>query len=444
MMPSSLHGGATRGKGSTARSTAGFVIFSVHPVKCTVVPVCTQRTKSMNFTTTDVLVGSAVTVKTSSGEKTAVIRFMGMTSFASGEWVGVELDTAEGKNSGCVNGLQYFHCKPNHGMFVRPHSVKKSCDGIAPSNKENLDKTSHTAPTIAILSKQNALSKPGPSNTHSVSMSTMSIKTGMSDFSITGKRKNKMKGKAGMLIYNKLVGEADGGKELPREEVEQLKEIYKKSWENRPYIYWMRKTPSRRECIRIRPQNKCHCSHTFKSHEWWDLKNRKGKCRVPGCQCTCFQYLHYQGSMTFNCKCRHAATKHRLNGAPSSCQHTETTLARSGKSTKTCPCEGFHTTFSCKCGYGYKEHEMVWESAEERRAMGLPIDTDTTAQRIRSKKRHGCGRCVGCKCGMACKLGANNPWQSNGAGFTNDGKFYTEARQKKHQEVIGGGGKRFS
>ena len=288
----------------------------------------------MNFTTTDVLVGSAVTVKTSSGEKTAVIRFMGMTSFASGEWVGVELDTAEGKNSGCVNGLQYFHCKPNHGMFVRPHSVKKSCDGIAPSNKENLDKTSHTAPTIAILSKQNALSKPGPSDTHSVSMSTMSIKTGMSDFSITGKRKNKMKGKAGMLIYNKLVGEADGGKELPREEVEQLKEIYKKSWENRPYIYWMRKTPSRRECIRIRPQNKCHCSHTFKSHEWWDLKNRKGKCRVPGCQCTCFQYLHYQGSMTFNCKCRHAATKHRLNGAPSSCQHTETTLARSGKSTK--------------------------------------------------------------------------------------------------------------
>ena len=37
-----------------------------------------------------------------------VVRFMGETSFASGVWVGVELDTPDGKNNGEVNGVRYF------------------------------------------------------------------------------------------------------------------------------------------------------------------------------------------------------------------------------------------------------------------------------------------------------------------------------------------------
>ncbi|KAI9359377.1 CAP Gly-rich domain-containing protein, partial [Pilaira anomala] len=52
------------------------------------------------------------------------VRFVGNTSFQTGKWVGVELDEAAGKNSGVVQGKRYFDCKNNHGVFVRPASIK--------------------------------------------------------------------------------------------------------------------------------------------------------------------------------------------------------------------------------------------------------------------------------------------------------------------------------
>lgn len=39
--------------------------------------------------------------------------------FQSGTWIGVELDTPMGKNDGTVQNIQYFSCKPKHGIFVR-------------------------------------------------------------------------------------------------------------------------------------------------------------------------------------------------------------------------------------------------------------------------------------------------------------------------------------
>ncbi|KAF7964933.1 hypothetical protein HWV62_1619 [Athelia sp. TMB] len=53
-----------------------------------------------------------------------VVRFAGATSFAAGKWVGIELYTQEGKNNGTINGVAYFTCKPNYGVFVRPSQVK--------------------------------------------------------------------------------------------------------------------------------------------------------------------------------------------------------------------------------------------------------------------------------------------------------------------------------
>ena len=37
--------------------------------------------------------------------------------------MGIELETADGKNDGAVNGVQYFQCRPNHGMFVKLSQV---------------------------------------------------------------------------------------------------------------------------------------------------------------------------------------------------------------------------------------------------------------------------------------------------------------------------------
>lgn len=58
------------------------------------------------------------------GEKRGFLRFIGPTHFESGEWCGIELDLPEGKNDGRVEGEDYFHCLPNHGLFVPSHFVE--------------------------------------------------------------------------------------------------------------------------------------------------------------------------------------------------------------------------------------------------------------------------------------------------------------------------------
>lgn len=58
------------------------------------------------------------------GDKHGQVAFYGTTQFSRGIWVGVVLETAEGKNDGCVSGVQYFECAPNHGIFIRPQKLR--------------------------------------------------------------------------------------------------------------------------------------------------------------------------------------------------------------------------------------------------------------------------------------------------------------------------------
>uniref|UniRef100_A0A3B4G1C6 CAP-Gly domain containing linker protein 2 n=1 Tax=Pundamilia nyererei TaxID=303518 RepID=A0A3B4G1C6_9CICH len=57
------------------------------------------------------------------GSKMGVIRYMGETDFAKGEWCGVELDEPLGKNDGAVAGTRYFQCLPKFGLFAPVHKV---------------------------------------------------------------------------------------------------------------------------------------------------------------------------------------------------------------------------------------------------------------------------------------------------------------------------------
>ena len=42
--------------------------------------------------------------------------------------MGVELDKPDGKHDGMVMGRKYFHCRPGHGIFVRPESVRPAVE----------------------------------------------------------------------------------------------------------------------------------------------------------------------------------------------------------------------------------------------------------------------------------------------------------------------------
>lgn len=82
-------------------------------------------------------IGSRVNVK----GKPGVIKFIGTTKFAAGEWVGVELDMPYGKNNGAVDGTRYFKCdKPTSkgffGLFVHPNLIDFDSPRLVSPRKE--------------------------------------------------------------------------------------------------------------------------------------------------------------------------------------------------------------------------------------------------------------------------------------------------------------------
>ena len=67
--------------------------------------------------------------------RVATIRFVGTTAFQTGDWVGVELEEATGKNDGSVKGERYFQCDQGYGMFLRPSGVRQVLQDARPKAK---------------------------------------------------------------------------------------------------------------------------------------------------------------------------------------------------------------------------------------------------------------------------------------------------------------------
>ena len=91
-------------------------------------------------------IGQRVAVSGRVGEGT--VRFTGTTQFSSGHWIGIELDAADGRNNGSVNGVVYFECAPNHGVFARPDTVRAADAPPRTPLAVRAVELSHTVPTV--------------------------------------------------------------------------------------------------------------------------------------------------------------------------------------------------------------------------------------------------------------------------------------------------------
>lgn len=95
------------------------------------IPNATPPPPDIRNTTRKIVVGDRVYVDMGVGSGssqravTGVVRYTGAVHFASGFWVGVELDVARGTNDGSVNGTRYFACRNQHGIFAAPSRVIK-------------------------------------------------------------------------------------------------------------------------------------------------------------------------------------------------------------------------------------------------------------------------------------------------------------------------------
>lgn len=79
------------------------------------------------------------------------VRYVGEASFQSGIWVGIELDSEQGKNDGVVKGHRYFSCPQNHGIFVRPTSFEIISYPSVTSQPNQTTVAAPSSPTITTV-----------------------------------------------------------------------------------------------------------------------------------------------------------------------------------------------------------------------------------------------------------------------------------------------------
>uniref|UniRef100_A0A8B9TR49 Kinesin family member 13A n=1 Tax=Anas platyrhynchos TaxID=8839 RepID=A0A8B9TR49_ANAPL len=96
-----------------------------------------------------VAVGEQVCV---GSNKMGTVRYVGTVDFSAGIWVGVELNVQLGKHDGTVKGKEYFHCKPRHGVFVRPGRLSK-----APASTRKWSSTSRSQASSTVEKRRSSM-----------------------------------------------------------------------------------------------------------------------------------------------------------------------------------------------------------------------------------------------------------------------------------------------
>jgi dynactin 1 len=101
--------------------------------------------------------GTRVSVKTAQQSGLlGTVRYYGTISGSTGSWVGVELESPLGKCNGTQNGVKYFECKNNYGLFVRSTQVKileEEASIIKTAPQPKLKKIDDIKPELSIEEK---------------------------------------------------------------------------------------------------------------------------------------------------------------------------------------------------------------------------------------------------------------------------------------------------
>ncbi|XP_064612124.1 CAP-Gly domain-containing linker protein 1-like isoform X3 [Liolophura sinensis] len=125
----------------------------------------------------DFIIGNRVWV---GGTKPGYIAFLGETQFAPGEWAGVVLDEAVGKNDGSVSGVRYFQCEPKRGVFARISKLSRTEGGVSAPTPRPEGQSNGTKTPPSNLAPRSVTPKLGLSVSRTSSGSTSSLNKGVS------------------------------------------------------------------------------------------------------------------------------------------------------------------------------------------------------------------------------------------------------------------------
>jgi len=162
------------------------------------------------------------------------------------------------------------------------------------------------------------------------------------------------------IEYNNIVGNADGGKLFTPEQYEEYKNDLRKNAKNRVYTSW--RNAKGMDCKMIGPASMCLCGHRYRDHNYVNPVNKKVHCKASKCTCPCFYSVPVHGSQDFKCLCKGSYTDH--DPVTKKCPKGKT-----GSSTGK-----FSSTWSCSCQQKFNDHTTVFETREERIALGKPVD----------------------------------------------------------------------
>ena len=132
------------------------------------------------------------------------------------------------------------------------------------------------------------------------------------------------------------------------------------------------------DCFRIGSNSMCICGHGFPCHDKI-LNKKKFSSKCNKCKCKAFKYIPvypeeigeywipFQKNFSYQtykvkCKCKHTWNEHDGSGY---------------YNCKKCGCGEFNSAFCCAvCNRFWQDHEMTYETEDERRMNGKPVRED--------------------------------------------------------------------